>query len=449
MRVSFRNLQRPCRDERGAVAMSYVVMAVLLVAAVVAIVLVFSGVLGDGFGTSGRAAAGQVAAAAESAAAARENFEVAQVRAVAAQQAIQGGELLFGDPSGDWPDKEEEDENGVKHPVAVEIGHTVLDLAGLIPGIGDAVDLANAAWYEKDGRHVEAAITAAAAVPVAGTAAVVVKWGNNAAKLAKVVFKDGKIVKVITQEGKVLTKEGGKIAKETGKTGGKASETTVSKNADNVVDLSKKRAEKTGTPDNVIDASDGFGKVAKREKTVETTRIYKIEKETRKTGDGTVVETSTVKIEDVQNNTVYNKVDGPGSNPFQYVGNESSYPNPVEPVSPPSKTGKVNQNTKNNGQTYQKTESKTEPPAKNGEKTVEGNAQGENDVHPTTENLEAYRQNQIADDAIKYLNTEKAKNEYPKADLSEKGNPVPESTGNNPFQGNVFEKFQEFKPEKP
>jgi hypothetical protein len=223
--------------------------------------MAFGGALGGGVGRAGKAAGGQVGAAADDAAAARESYEAASARAIVAQSKISGGELAFveggkrgGQPTSDGKGK---GEHKVNHPVAVEIGHTVLDLAGLIPGIGDAVDLANAAWYEKDGRHVEAAITAAAAVPVAGTAAVVVKWGNNAGKLAKLVFKDGKLVKIITQEGKVLTKEGGKIAKETGKTGEKVVKTTE-KNSDNVVVHAEDKFGKKTEPNNVIDAKDRF-----------------------------------------------------------------------------------------------------------------------------------------------------------------------------------------------
>jgi RHS repeat-associated protein len=57
-----------------------------------------------------------------------------------------------------------------------EIGHGALDVIGLIPVVGEAADLANAAWYAKDGDYANAALSAASAVPVAG-------WGAAAAKV--------------------------------------------------------------------------------------------------------------------------------------------------------------------------------------------------------------------------------------------------------------------------
>ena len=56
--------------------------------------------------------------------------------------------------------------------------HGVLDVAGLVPGIGEVADLANAAIYAAEGDYVNAAISAAAAVPFAG-------WAATGAKAAK------------------------------------------------------------------------------------------------------------------------------------------------------------------------------------------------------------------------------------------------------------------------
>jgi RHS repeat-associated protein len=52
-----------------------------------------------------------------------------------------------------------------------KIGHGVLDVAGLVPGVGEVADLANAAWYTAEGDYTMAALSAAAAVPFAGWAA--------------------------------------------------------------------------------------------------------------------------------------------------------------------------------------------------------------------------------------------------------------------------------------
>jgi RHS repeat-associated protein len=58
-----------------------------------------------------------------------------------------------------------------------DVGHTALDLAGLVPVIGEAADLANAAWYAADGDHLNAGLSAAAAIPFLG-------WGATGTKLA-------------------------------------------------------------------------------------------------------------------------------------------------------------------------------------------------------------------------------------------------------------------------
>ena len=51
------------------------------------------------------------------------------------------------------------------------IGHGILDVAGLVPVVGEAADLANAAWYTAEGDYTMAALSAAAAIPFAGWAA--------------------------------------------------------------------------------------------------------------------------------------------------------------------------------------------------------------------------------------------------------------------------------------
>ncbi len=91
---------RILRDDSGAVAMTYVVFAVLLVAAVVAGVIVFSGVLSGGTETAGLAAGGQLGAAEKSVEATHENYEAASARALASMVAIQGGEMALSSTGG-------------------------------------------------------------------------------------------------------------------------------------------------------------------------------------------------------------------------------------------------------------------------------------------------------------------------------------------------------------
>ncbi|WP_427885160.1 putative adhesin [Kribbella sp. GL6] len=87
----------------------------------------------------------------------------------------------------------------VKHHKA-DIGHAILDGIGLIPVVGEVADLANAGWYAAEGDYVNAALSAASAIPVAGyaaTAAKATKYANKglkaakAAKGAKVVMRGG------------------------------------------------------------------------------------------------------------------------------------------------------------------------------------------------------------------------------------------------------------------
>ncbi|MGW4947749.1 DNRLRE domain-containing protein [Actinoplanes sp. NPDC004185] len=63
-----------------------------------------------------------------------------------------------------------------------DIGHAALDVAGLVPGVGEVADLANAAWYAGEGDYANAALSAASAIPFAG-------YGASAAKGAKYAAK--------------------------------------------------------------------------------------------------------------------------------------------------------------------------------------------------------------------------------------------------------------------
>lgn len=56
-------------------------------------------------------------------------------------------------------------------------GHTALDLAGFLPGLGTVADLANAAWYTAEGDYKNAAFSAASAIPGAGDAAAAARLG--------------------------------------------------------------------------------------------------------------------------------------------------------------------------------------------------------------------------------------------------------------------------------
>ncbi|NJL61142.1 MAG: hypothetical protein HC903_04030 [Methylacidiphilales bacterium] len=81
-----------------------------------------------------------------------------------------------------------------------DVGHTALDIAGFIPVVGAAADVANAGWYAAKGDWKNASLSAAAAVPGVGDAAAAVKLGVKATTAvagagAGAVTKVGKVAK--------------------------------------------------------------------------------------------------------------------------------------------------------------------------------------------------------------------------------------------------------------
>jgi len=82
-----------------------------------------------------------------------------------------------------WGRLEKEDEGfwgDVKN-----VGHTVLDVAGLVPVIGEAADGLNAVWYTAEGDMLNAALSAAAMIPIGGWAAAGTKFGRKGLDAAK------------------------------------------------------------------------------------------------------------------------------------------------------------------------------------------------------------------------------------------------------------------------
>jgi hypothetical protein len=79
----------------------------------------------------------------------------------------------------------------------------VLDVAGLVPGVGEIADGANALIYEARGDHVNAALSGAAMIPFAG-------WFSTGGKLVNkaVKYSDeaGSLIKATTKEVKQVEK---------------------------------------------------------------------------------------------------------------------------------------------------------------------------------------------------------------------------------------------------
>jgi hypothetical protein len=61
-----------------------------------------------------------------------------------------------------------------------DIGHTVLDIAGMVPVIGEVADGVNAIWYAGEGRWGDAALSAAGMIPLAGNVSTGVRLGRHA-----------------------------------------------------------------------------------------------------------------------------------------------------------------------------------------------------------------------------------------------------------------------------
>jgi DNA/RNA non-specific endonuclease len=89
-----------------------------------------------------------------------------------------------------------------------DIGHSVLDVAGMVPVIGEPVDLANAGWYAAEGKWADAALSAAAIIPLAGNAATAAKWGKRAVNAADA---GADIAKTVRHADDVV--DAGKVAK--------------------------------------------------------------------------------------------------------------------------------------------------------------------------------------------------------------------------------------------
>ncbi|MDQ0933320.1 RHS repeat-associated protein [Streptomyces turgidiscabies] len=62
------------------------------------------------------------------------------------------------------------------------IGHGALDIGGLVPGFGEPADLINGLWYTAEGNYIDAGLSYASAIPIAG-------YGASAAKGARYVDK--------------------------------------------------------------------------------------------------------------------------------------------------------------------------------------------------------------------------------------------------------------------
>lgn len=106
--------------------------------------------------------------------------------------------LTFSDPSGLWWGSSivKKATQAVSKAVDVvkenystisNIGHTVLDVAGMIPVIGDACDIVNGVWYAAEGDWKNAAMSLVAVIPVIGSAATAARIASKVANAVDTV----------------------------------------------------------------------------------------------------------------------------------------------------------------------------------------------------------------------------------------------------------------------
>ncbi|HLL69342.1 MAG TPA: polymorphic toxin type 30 domain-containing protein [Micromonosporaceae bacterium] len=79
-----------------------------------------------------------------------------------------------------------------------DIGHTALDVIGLIPVAGELADAGNALWYASEGDMLNAGLSAAAMVPIAG-------WVATGGKLGYRAVNDGLQLKPVDSLGSAWT----------------------------------------------------------------------------------------------------------------------------------------------------------------------------------------------------------------------------------------------------
>lgn len=103
---------------------------------------------------------------------------------IAAATPFEGGSVYSAEVADDayWASeafREEVESRGDDDPWWSSAGHIVLDVLGLIPGIGELADLANGVWYYAEGNVVDGSLSMVALVPLGGQAATGAKWGRK------------------------------------------------------------------------------------------------------------------------------------------------------------------------------------------------------------------------------------------------------------------------------
>ncbi|MEK5029645.1 zincin-like metallopeptidase toxin domain-containing protein [Paenibacillus sp. FSL M7-1046] len=100
----------------------------------------------------------------------------------------------------------------------LDVSQTVLDVAGLIPGVGEIADLANAGIYALRGDYTSALLSVGASVPFAGWGPTGVKLGNKVRRVLQKIDLAGQAskaygaIKTVASKGADVAKAIGRIA---------------------------------------------------------------------------------------------------------------------------------------------------------------------------------------------------------------------------------------------
>jgi hypothetical protein len=100
-----------------------------------------------------------------------------------------------------------------KHVPLSDLGHTVLDVASFVPGLGTVTGLVNAGWYAAEGDWGNAAFSAATAIPIAGDFVDALKVGKDVVTVGKDVEKGLKLGEEVAKAARA-EESAAKIAKD-------------------------------------------------------------------------------------------------------------------------------------------------------------------------------------------------------------------------------------------
>jgi hypothetical protein len=106
----------------------------------------------------------------------------------------------------------------VSHMSPSQIGHTALNIVGMVPVVGTVANLANAGWYAAQGDWTDAAWSAAAAIPIEGDVADAAQLGKDALNIAEDgatagrVAEDGAEVASTAEAGTKAARDGKEVA---------------------------------------------------------------------------------------------------------------------------------------------------------------------------------------------------------------------------------------------